>query len=319
MFLGIFFIYYLASPIIYPIINLFLKNAYKHEHFGPLYGYATTINKIVLLVVTFGYGLLLDADNFAFTYTLPLVAILGIISVFVLSKISYEVPVTENEVKISFYKSIRHSIKSMRDTTKLNKPYRDFEIGFMFYGFSFMSTVSVMTIFFDKALHLNYSSVAFYKNVYNILAILMLPFFSRLIGKIDPRKFAMITFGSVCLYLLCLVATDYLRWNVTIFGIQLYYMMIVYVLFHSVFAATMSLLWSIGSAYFCKKTEADVYQSAHLYLTSVRAIFSPLLGVLFYQLYGFSVTFVIAAISLFIGVIYMYYSYRKTGDLKINE
>ena len=70
----------------------------------------------------------------------------------------------------------------------------------MFYGFAWMATAAVITIFFEKVLHLNYSSIAFYKNAYNTLAILLLPYFGKLIGKIDPRKFAVYTFGFMLLH-----------------------------------------------------------------------------------------------------------------------
>jgi predicted MFS family arabinose efflux permease len=87
--------------------------------------------------------------------------------------------------------------------------------------------------------------------------------------------------------------------------------MIPFVLFHAVFAATMSLLWSIGSAYFCKPHEAGEYQSVHLFLTATRAVFAPILGVIFYELYGFVFTFSIGAASLLIAIVIMIWSYRR--------
>jgi hypothetical protein len=73
----------------------------------------------------------------------------------------------------------------------------------------------------------------------------------------------------------------------------------------------MSLLWSIGSAYFCKPHEAGEYQSVHLFLTATRAVFAPLLGVLFYEMFGFVFTFSIGAASLLIAILIMFWSYRR--------
>jgi len=73
----------------------------------------------------------------------------------------------------------------------------------------------------------------------------------------------------------------------------------------------MALLWFIGSAYFCKKEEAAQYQSVHLSLTGFRAIMSFQLGIIFYQLWGYTATFGIAVGSLAIAVVYMIWSYRK--------
>ena len=61
IFLAIFLVYYLAALVINPTINLLLKNNYSHQNFGTLYSYSQSANKVVLLVVTFLYGLLLDA------------------------------------------------------------------------------------------------------------------------------------------------------------------------------------------------------------------------------------------------------------------
>lgn len=311
IFLGIFLLYYLASPIIYPTINQFLKNTYRHENFGKLYSHATSINKIVMLVVTFLYGWWLDINPGAYTIVFPVIAFIGITSVHLLSMIPYR----DKDVIIrrTFMRAVKDSMQRMVDLVKHNKPYMHFETGFMLYGFAFMSTVAVITIYYDEVLHLNYSSVAFYKNSYNILAIALLPFFGKLLGKLDPRKFAVITFGSMLLYILALALTEYFPAFVEVWNLKIYFMMLVYILFHGVFAASMSLLWFIGSAYFGKDEDAGDLQSVHLSLTGVRAVFAPLIGIVFYQILGFSWTFGIAIFSLLVAIILMIWSYRRNA------
>lgn len=310
IFLALFLIYYLGNPIIFPTINLFLKSNYRHENFGRLYSLATLWGKILMLITAFIYGILLDIDKFAYTYVFALAAVAGVISVILLSRIHY----TGSSQAVpsgGLFLSVKESVLGMRRIMKNNTPFRHFEMGFLFYGFAFMSTVTVMTIFFEKQLGLNYFSVATYKNAYNIIALFLIPYFGRILGKIDPRKFAAFTFASIMLYLLSLILTYYLPQHVQIGSFKLYYSMIPFVLSHSVFAATMALLWSIGSAYFCKPDEAGDYQSVHLFLTATRSIFAPLLGVLFYQMYGFVFTFSIGAVSLLIAMAIMIWSYRR--------
>ena len=199
IFLLLFLIYFSGNIFINPNINYLLKVNYKHHNFGKLYSYATSINKIVMLVVTFAYGYLLDYDNFAFVYIIPVGGLLGIVSIFILSEIKYP----EEEVKIakkSIYQSIEVSVKQMYNILKENKPYRHFEIGFMYYGFSFMISVTVVTIYFYEALDLNYASVAFYRNSYNILAIILLPFFGykyfKSKSKYDLRNLFLLSITS---------------------------------------------------------------------------------------------------------------------------
>jgi len=318
LFLGIFLAYYFANPIIYPTINHLLKTNYTHKNFSVFYSYATIANKIVMLVITFIYGLLLDYDPNSYRYVFPVISIIGMLSVWLLAQIKHNGEAIEVE-KTPIWQSIKRQIKDMQKKMSLNKPFRDFEIGFMYYGFAFMGTVSVIAIYFNQALDLNYSSVAFYKNSYNILAIILLPLFGKLMGKMDPRKFSAITFSSLLFYLLFIGLTSYMPWFTWISGLKIYYSLLAAMLFNGVFAATMALLWSIGSAYFCKKEEASEYQAIHLSLTGLRSFFAPVLGLGIYRLVGFTGTFLAGIVLLLISVMISLRSYNKyhlNGNLK---
>ncbi len=309
IYLGIFMVYFFGNIFINPNINYLLKTNYRHEHFGKLYSYATSLNKIVMLVVTFTYGYLLDFDNFAFVYVLPVVGVLGVVSVFFLSGIEYP----EGDIirpKQTIFQSVKRSVMEMKQILVSNVPYRHFELSFMLYGFSFMISVTVITIYFYEHLNLNYASVAFYRNAYNILAIVLLPVFGKMLGNMDPRKFAVITYASIAFYIFFLMMTTYFPYSFEAWDITFYYTLIFYVIFHGVFAATMVLLWNIGSAYFCKSEEAGTYQSLHLSLTGARAVVAPLFGVAFYEMFGFTMTFSLAIVSLLVAMGLMVWSYR---------
>ncbi len=310
VFLGIFLVYYFANPIIYPVINQFLKTNYFHRNFSILYSWSTMANKIVMLLVTFVFGWLLDQNQENYHYVYPVMALLGISSVWLLSRLADpDTQVTKPAVPL--LQSIKVTISNMSQKMRSNKPFRDFQSGFMFYGFAFMGTVSVIAIFFQKELELNYFSVAFYKNSYNILAIFLLPLFGRLMGKIDPRKFAAITFASLLLYLFFIALTSFAPWFVWIQGLKIYYSLLAAMIFNGVFAATMGLLWSIGSAYFCPEDEVAEYQAIHLTFTGFRSFFAPVLGLGIYLLIGYTATFVTGMILLLIAVIISLRSYKK--------
>lgn len=309
LFLAIFLVYFLANPVVFPSINLFLKNAYSHENFGRLYSYATTANKIVMMLTTFAYGWALDANHYVFVYIFPVAALLGVLSISLLSLIPYEQDELPGMSR-SIWQGITQSIREMTSILVKNIPFRHFQVGFMFYGFGFMSSYTVIILFWEFGLGLNYSSVAFYRNSYNLLAILILPFFGKLIGKMDPRHFAAISFMAMAIYIFTLVLTQHMDQHITFWDITLYHTLIFYILFHGIFAATMVLMWSIGSAYFCAPSEAGIYQSIHLGLTALRSLFAPILGVLFYEMWGFTVAFSIAITSLVIGTLIMLWSAR---------
>lgn len=309
-FLTIFLNFYLASPLIFPTINLFLKNSYTHQNFGRLYSWASSINKITVMLATFLFGLLLDFDNYAFRYVYPFIAVVGVASVFILTKINYRVP----DVHIprqSIWQSAKSSSLRLWQIVRDNRPYRDFEFGFMLYGFSFMLTTSVITIFLEKELHLSYSGLAFYKNGNIALTIILLPYFGKLLGNIDPRRFAIYTYLALALYLFFVGFTQYFPANTEMLGIKLYYNLVIAFVFLGLFGASMILLWNIGSSYFCEPGEAGEYQAIHLSLTGVRAAIAPLLGIFVYELFGFTFTFSIGAGLLLIGVWLMRWSLKN--------
>jgi len=96
-------------------------------------------------------------------------------------------------------------------------------------------------------------------------------------------------------------------------------MLLLGVIANSVFISTMAISWSIGSAYFCKRNEAGDYQSIHLSLTGVRALFMPLAGVFLYELAGFSFTFSLAILLLIAGIVLMMWSHRKFRLVDLNK
>ncbi len=310
IFLGIFLIYYSANPLIFPTINGFLKTNYKHENFSKFFGYASTANKIVMLLATFIFGLLLDYQPYAYTYIYPFLAILGILSIFILTRIDYTPPVLVRK-KNNLLNSLKEIRRNLLQIIKNNKPFRDFEIGFMFYGFAWLVTIAVIAIFLENHLKLSYSGIAFYKNFYSTVSIFLTPFFGKLMGKINPRKFAVYTFFMMLLYLLFMGLTEFIPSYIEIFEIKIYYTLVISFLAYGIFGAMMGILWYIGSAYFSKDEDAADYQSIHLSLTGFRGSFAPLVGIFFFSLIGYSGVFALGVLSLLAAIIFLYFSLKK--------
>ncbi len=309
LFLIIFLIYYSTNPLIFPMINGYLKNSYKHENFSKLYGYASTANKIIMLAATFAFGLLLDYKSYSYIYVYPLLAFLGIASIYILTQIKYQAPITEKTGSI--ITSLKKVKQNLIHIIKTNKPFRDFETGFMFYGFAWLVSIAVIAIFLKNELKLSYSGIAFYKNFYNTVSILLTPFFGKLMGKINPRKFAVYTFLMMLLYLFFMGLTQFYPSYVIVFNIKIYWSLMLSFLSYGIFGAMMGLLWYIGSAYFSKDKDAADYQSIHLSLTGFRGAFAPLVGIFFYKYLDFWGVFLIGIVSLLIAIIIQIISLRR--------
>ncbi|WP_319271535.1 MFS transporter [uncultured Draconibacterium sp.] len=314
LFLGIFLFYFITRIVVIPSVNQYLKGNYRHENFGRLFGYSVTIQKVAMLLSTFIAGLLLDINPNSYKVFYPIVGILAMISVFQLTKIKFIQK--EEIIDTPLWKSLHQSFIRIFQILKFNKSFRHLEMGFMIYGFAWMSTHAVITIFYERALHLNYSSVAFYKNAFNLVAIAFLPFFGKVIGKRDPRRFAIITFGSLLLFILFTALTEYYNGYTEVYGIKIYYMLMVAVVFNGLFMGSMPILWGIGSSYFCQPDEAADYQSVHLFLTGVRALLAPVIGIKLYEWAGFSYTYATGVVLLFFAILLMIWSekrFPKTG------
>lgn len=309
IFLGIFLFYFISRIVVIPSVNQYLKGNYRHENFGRLFGYSVSVQKVAMLLSTFVAGLLLDINPNSYKIFYPIVGILAIVSIFQLTKIKFIQK--EEVVNTPLWKSLHQSFIRIFQILKNNRAFRHLEMGFMIYGFAWMSTHTVITIFYERALHLNYSSVAFYNNAYNIVAIIFLPFFGKIIGKRDPRRFGIITFGSQMMFILFTALTEYYSGYTEVFGLKIYYMLLMAVFFNGLFMGSMPILWGIGSSYFCQPDEAADYQSVHLFLTGVRAMLAPVIGIKLYEWAGFSYTYVTGIVLLLVAISLMIWSEKR--------
>jgi len=305
----------MTKPLMMPLMNMILKQNYTNKNFGTLYSKVATVNKLVVVISTFMIGLFLDMENYSFRYIYPVTAILSIIGRYIFLKIPYR----DNSIdaKQPMSKSLIISVTNMIGIIKKNKPYRDFELGFMFYGFSFMIAWPVMTIFFNDVLKLNYSSVAFYKNQATLMSLLVLPFMGKYLSKTDPRKFGIYTFLALMFFLIFIATTEYWRASFELFNITFYISLLLAHTFLAIFFAMMLLLWNIGSVYFCNNEDVSTYQSIHMTMTGVRGLICPLIGVGIYTYIGYFSTFMFSAVFIVISVGVMYYSMKKYPDHKI--
>ncbi len=316
LFLGVFLLFYTSQIAVVPSINQYLKGNYRHENFGKLFGYSTTINKVLTMVSTFTVGILLDFDPNSYRIFYPMVGILGVVSIFQLTKIDFKQKL--DPVVKPMGKALGDSFKRIFNILKNNKPFRHLELGFILYGFAWMSTHAVITIFYKEALDLNYSSVSFYNNAFNLVAIAVLPIFGKLIGKRDPRRFGILTFCSLMLFIVFTALSQYIPGYTEVLGIKMYHMLLIAVIFNGLFMGSMPLLWGIGSSYFCEPHEAADYQSVHLFLTGARALFAPIIGIQLYELFGFSITYAVGVIFLTLAILLMIYSQKRYPKNELN-
>ncbi len=317
IFLTVFLLFHTSKIAVVPSINQYLKGNYRHQLFGKLFSYSTTINKVAVLLSTFLVGELLHLNPNSYKIFYPVVGVLGVVSVFQLTKIDFK---QKKEVIIKpVWHALGDSFKRILEIVKRNIPFRHLEIGFLLYGFAWMSTHAVVTIFYKEALDVNYPTVALYNIIFNLIAILLLPLFGKLIGSRDPRRFAILTFGSLMLFIFFTGLTEYFPYYFEVGYYKIYYLFLVALFFNGVFTGSMPILWGIGSSYFCEPHEAADYQSVHLFLTGFRALFAPIIGIQLYEWYGFSFTYGVGIILLVLAIFLMIYSEKRFRNKTASE
>ncbi|PLX07083.1 MAG: hypothetical protein C0596_13205 [Marinilabiliales bacterium] len=310
-FILIFFFYFMGTTLTLPTINLLLRDNYRQNLFGKLYGYSATAQKIMTLLGTFFFGQLLYHDYFIFRYVYPSIGILSIIVLFSLSTIPFSSQQAIPKTKLKT--SLKNSIKRMVNILKKDKAFRHFEMAFFSYGIAFMITSTVITFFLESFLQLSYSSISTYKSGAGIVTVLALPLLGILSDKIDPRKFGIITFSAMLLYVLFIMVTEYFNSNFLIGRIEVYYTLIIAFLCYGIFAAAGTLSWNIGSAFFSKDaTDSADYQSVHISLTGIRSMIAPI-GVIIYKLLGYKYTFGLSILFVFLAIVILKYSISKTS------
>ena len=230
-------------------------------------------------------------------------------AVFILTEIDYRADKVED--KLPLFRAVRESIHRMFRILGTNKPFLHFEIAFFIYGMAFLSTSGVISLLLNNVLGLNYSSLAFYKDFYNLINILLLPVFGHYIGRTDPRKFGIFTYLAMAMFLFFLFLSYYVKSSIELWNIRFYLTLVLAYIFYGVFSALMGLLWYIGSSYFGSSEHASDYQSIHVTFTGLRGSFAPLMGIALYRVIGYSGVFLLGIWLLLLAMGVMIWSMRR--------
>lgn len=319
LYLLIFMLYYIASPIILPVINLFTKANYRVRRFGKLFSYSLTITQLTLLIATLLFGWLLDVDTNYYRFVFPVLGVLGFFAIYLITRIPYKEPkVLPAAQALTASLSLGAIYTRALNILKHNRAFADFQAGMMAYGLGFMMSLAVITVYLGEYFSLPYTEIAFYKNIPILISIISFPLFGRKMDLIDPRRFAIISFFFAMLFYLCLMAASHWPTEMQIQGHRIIWLLVAGYIFHGLFNASMGLIWGIGSSYFAPPEEAARYHAVHLSLTGLRGIVGPLLGVWIYQLSGFYGAFGASVIMQVFAMWIMKRSLEKRGKIKVN-
>lgn len=308
-----------VDSMLLPVWNIIFKHNYTETRRSRLYSYATTLQTIIILIVTTIFGYYLDLDNGLYKIMFPVAGICGIAVYYNLAKMislsgdDYAGKIKRRRSRFSF-RLIKDILalpyRSIVRVFKINPPFMRFEAYFFLYGMAFMVLSPVIPVFLVDDLQLSYSPISFAKGmVFHSALILFTPLMGRFHGIGNPNKFCGYAFSILALFPLILTSAKYF----VLPGLMLDKEMIVYISFF-VFGLAMSgvtIAWSLSSIYYAPKSEVSNYQAVHITLTGVRGIFSPALGYLVMIAFNIQYSFYLAAFLFLLGGVLMFRESRK--------
>jgi len=247
-----------------PIIsswNGVLRSNYTDANRGNLFGRASRYQSLAGALAVVGSGIWAQHDPRAYVFFLPLAALCGIWGCVLFSSVPRREGDLHNPpvVRLS-------SAKRLLGVLVHDHRFRQYEIGFFFYGLGFMALGTAKPFITVDVLQLSWQVLLGAKAIPSLLGILLAPQFGHWMDRIGPARLGAISFASLVLYGGALaLASDALT----------------YCLAEVVFGTAMTgvlILWNMGPVAFARPGQAMHYMSIHVALVGVRGIIGHPIG-----------------------------------------
>ncbi len=287
-------IFMLSASVMIPVMNTIWQNNYTDRVRGRLYGFGVTIQTIMVILVSFATGRLLDVNDNWFRIIFAIAGIAGFIEMGIWSQLKIEGEVElKNQVKRP-HRSIKRIFSESMRILKLNPEFMRFEGSFMLYGFAFMCIIPVIPIYLVDNLNLSYSDASMAKVTIANVGLLLSPLFGYILDKMTPMRFVMIACLFLAMFPIFLIAASK-------------HLILVYVAFGfwGVGMAMINLAWNLSSIFFAGKDEAAPLQGAHASLVGIRGLLGPVLGYLIMRFFNINAVFVLSSGLFLAGAIGM--------------
>lgn len=305
-------VYYIACLSVHAIFdslllsiwNIAFKHNYSEKNRSRYFSYVSAVQMLLTLVMLTVFGYFLDIDYNLYKYAFPVAGIFGIITYINLAKMislsmdDYKGKV--NNLKPYFtlrdYKDIvLLPGKALIRILKSNPAFLRFEAYFFLYGMAFMVLSPVIPVFLVDNLNLSYTPISIAKGlVFQSTLIIFTPLMGRHHGTGNPARFCAFVFTMLALFPLTLLSAGFTNFDTAV---------TVYIshFFYGFAMSGIAIAWSLSSIYYSPPNEVSNYQAAHITLTGVRGLFSPLLGYLVMKIFAIEYAFILSALLLFAG------------------
>jgi predicted MFS family arabinose efflux permease len=176
-----------------------------------------------------------------------------------------------------------------------DRAFRTYEVGFMLYGFGFLWSVVLLTLYAEDRLGLRYGELTWAQFVaFPAGQILAGPFFGRLVDRFGIERATAASFLVLAAFfgLMPLVedapglVAAYLLWGAAMAGVNVG--------------------WTLGPIHYAPDGKAHMYTAVHFSMEGIRSLFAPFLGWLVKSWFSFPVAFAMSAALVVLGAVVLW-------------
>lgn len=265
---------------------------------GTIYSYGSAFGYIEGVVLAVGIGYMLDHYHEAWRILFPISAIIGIVGVFLQSRIPLqELPKYNSKEKLSVKAHITKPWKEAFSLLKENRGFRGFQWGIMLCGFGIMVIQPALPLFFMDYLHLSYTDLAIALSIWKGIGFAVTsPFWGKWFGLVNIYKFSSIIFLFMGFFpMLLLVAPVNVIW------------LYVAYLAYGIAQAGCHLSWNLSGPLFARDQDSSLFSSVNILMVGLRGSFVPPIGSLLCVAFG-------PIVVLAIGALFCFYSGLKMRE-----
>jgi len=291
----------LASPALIPMAGDILRACYSPGVRGRVYAWITVASMLSQAAVSWGVGLWLDRDGWAFRIYMPLAVVVQFGGVAVLAWIARQPLFVERQQAIlrsqPWPTMLRWSVQQMVAVLRRDRAFLRFEIAFMLYGVGWMISYALLPLLGNNKLHLTYSQFALSTQVtLPLVTVLAIPLIGYAVDRIGPLPIATTAFAWLALYPIMLIAVVG-TWS-----------LLAATALYALGMAAVQTVWMVGPVTMARQAlDASHYTAIHATMTGVRSLLFQPLGWLLYEWTGtFWIPLVVAAAGFAAGAYCMY-------------
>jgi hypothetical protein len=259
---------------------------------GSIYSWGSAIGYIEGVVIAIGVGYLLDHYYEVWRYLFPFSALIGIIGVYIQSKIPMKhLPEPLEKSSFNLKELIINPWKEAYILLKENKGFRQYQWGVMFCGFGVMVIQPALPLFFVDILGLSYTDLAIALSIWKGIGYSVTsPFWGKRFASSNIYNFSGLIFIFMGLFPLLLFFAP----------INHIWVFIAY-LAYGIGSAGCHISWNLSGPYFSNEENSSVYSSINILMVGIRGSFIPPLGSLLCVVFG-------PITVLAVGFIFCFYS-----------